>query len=65
MLCMIKKVVTKRNLKDSSSTKEDLAYWRSRPPEERVAAVDYLRRQFYGSTNRLQRFARVIQRTQS
>lgn len=62
---MIKKVVTKRNLKDFSSIKEDLAYWRSRPPEERVAAVDYLRGQFHGSTNRLQRFARVIQRPQS
>lgn len=57
---MIKKVVRKRNLQKFSSIKEDLAYWRSRPAEERVAAVDYLRRQFYGSTNRLQRFARVF-----
>jgi len=62
-LRMIKKAVNKRNLQDSSSIKEDLAYWRSRPPEERVAAVDYLRRQYYGSTARLQRFARVFQRS--
>lgn len=61
---MIKKVVNKRNLQNFSSIKEDLAYWRSRPPEERVATVDYLRKQFYGSTTRLQRFARVIQRSQ-
>ena len=31
--------------------------------EERVAAVDYLRRQSHGSTARLQRVARVIQRS--
>jgi hypothetical protein len=62
---MIKKVVNKKNLKEFSSIKEDLAYWRSRSPEERVSAVEYLRRQYHGSTARLQRFARVIQRAQS
>jgi hypothetical protein len=62
---MIQKVVNKRNLKDSSSIREDLAYWLSKIPEERVMAVDYLRRQYHGSTIRLQRSARVIQRTQS
>ena len=61
---MIKKVVNKRNLKDSSSIRDDLDYWLSKSPEERVAAVDYLRRQYHGSTAGLQRTARVIQRTQ-
>ena len=61
---MIKRVVVKSNLKDYSSRKDDLEYWLSRPPEERVAAVDYLRRQFNDSRERLQRFVRVIQRTQ-
>jgi len=61
---MIKRVVVKSNLKDSSSSKADLEYWLSRPPEERVAAVDYLRRQFNGDGERLQRSVRVIQRTQ-
>lgn len=42
---MIKKVVKKSHLKDPSSIKRDLAYWLSRAPEERVATVDYLRRQ--------------------
>ena len=60
---MIQKVVKKRNLKDSSSIKEDLAYWLSKPPEERVAMVDYLRRQYHGSTARLKRIVRVIHRT--
>jgi len=60
---LIKKAVIKKNLKDYSSIQEDLAYWRSRSPEERVAAVEFLRRQYYGSTARLQRVARVTQRT--
>ena len=58
---MIQKVVVKGNLQDASSAKQDLAYWLSRPPAERVAAVDYLRRQYYGDTGRLRRVARVVQ----
>ena len=61
---MIKKVVVKRNLKDSSEIKADLEYWLSKPPEERVAAVDRLRRQYNKSGKRLQRSVRVIQRIQ-
>ena len=61
---MIQKTVTKISLKESSSGERDLAYWLSRLPEERVAAVDCLRKQLHGSSTRLQRFARVIQRTQ-
>jgi pyridoxine/pyridoxamine 5'-phosphate oxidase len=59
---MLEKVVKKRGVRESASTQEDLAYWLSRPPEERVAAVDYLRRQYYGNAARLQRVARVIRR---
>jgi hypothetical protein len=59
---MIKKVVRKNNLHNLQSAKDDLLYWLSRPAEERVAAVDYLRKQYYGSTERLQRVARVVQR---
>jgi hypothetical protein len=60
---MIRKVVNKRDLRSFSSIKEDLSYWLSKTPEERVAAVDYLRKQYHGSTERLQRSARVIQRS--
>ena len=59
----IKKIVRKSNLNNPESAKEDISYWMSRPAEERVAAVDYLREQYYGSTERLQRIARVIQQT--
>lgn len=58
---MIKQIVTRRSLRNSSSIMDDLTYWRSRSPEERVAIVDYLRRQYHGNTARLQRSARVIQ----
>lgn len=62
---MIKKVAKVQNLKDhnENSAKEDLNYWLQRTPEERLDAVEFLRRQFHGSTTRLQRTARVIQRS--
>ncbi len=40
-----------------------LAYWLSRPPEERVAAVEFLRRQFIGPGVRLRRVHRVVDGT--
>jgi len=58
----IKKVVRKTHLHNAESVKEDISYWMSLPAEERIAAVDYLREQYYGSSERLQRVARVIQR---
>jgi hypothetical protein len=39
-----------------------LAYWRTRPVHERLAAVEFLRRQFIGSGARLQRVLRVTTR---
>jgi len=62
---MIEKVVKKANLKNFSETKENLAYWLTKKPEERIAAVDYLRSLQGGTTARLQRTARIIQRKQS
>ena len=59
---MIKKVVHKKNLSDPQSAKQDLLYWLSQPPEERIAAVEYLRRQYYGNSERLQRVVRAIKR---
>ncbi len=61
---MIQKVVTRWKLGDPAAEKADLAYWLSKTPEERVAAVEELREQFGAHTTRLQRVARVIQRPQ-
>lgn len=57
---MIRKVVRKYPVDSHSEIRQNLEYWLSRPAEERVAAVDELRRQFYGDSQRLQRVARVI-----
>ena len=61
---MIKKTVKKRHLSKISEVKENLDYWLSRPPEERIQAVELLRAQHYGRSARLQRTARVTQRSQ-
>jgi hypothetical protein len=37
-----------------------LRYWLSRPPSERVAAVEYLRRQVDGTGARLRRVYRLV-----
>ena len=50
---MIEPVVNKFDMKDFNEIKQNLEYWLSRPPSERVAAVDYLRKQLYGDSIRL------------
>ena len=57
---MISKTVAIRPMNSRQQILDDLRYWRSKEPEERVAAVDFLRTQYYGSTGRLQRTARVV-----
>jgi hypothetical protein len=59
---MIKKVINKQNLNDPDQQKRDLAFWLSKPVQERIAAVEFLRRQHHGSATRLQRVVKVIQR---
>ena len=56
---MISKVVKKMNMEKDDSIKEDLKYWLKRDPNERILAVEYLRRQFHGNSDRLQRVARI------
>jgi len=58
---MIKKVIHKSTFQNLQYAKDDLAYWLSRPAEERVAAVDYLRKQYFGTMGRLKRVVRVVQ----
>ena len=59
-LIVIKKITQIQNLSDVSP-KDDLDYWLGRSEEERLSAVEILRRQVYEHTPRLQRIARVIQ----
>jgi len=60
---MIQKTVTIKDLKKNDSIEDDLRFWLSKSPEERIYAVEYLRRQSHGSTARLQRVAKVFQRS--
>jgi hypothetical protein len=59
----MQKVVRKTKLQEFSEVRENLAFWLSKTPEERVAEVERLRRQRDGRAARLQRTARVVQRT--
>ena len=62
---MIKKTVKVQSLKDhnANSIKDDLSFWLKKSPEERLDAVEFLRRQFHGNSARLQRSAQIIQRS--
>ena len=56
---MIQKIVGRHRLGDDDARRRDLAYWLSRPAAERIAAVEFLRQQCYGSGHRLQRVVRI------
>ncbi len=60
----MEKVVRKANLKDFDEMRENLAYWLSKTPDERVSAVEQLRKQRHGDMHRLVRVARVVRRGQ-
>ncbi|MBS3945876.1 MAG: hypothetical protein KGZ42_10285 [Melioribacter sp.] len=63
----MEKVVRKISLKDKRNY--DLEYWLSKTPEERIYAIELLRKQLYekndGSAPRLQRILKIIKRKQS
>jgi hypothetical protein len=59
---MIEKVVTRWKLGDPAAERAELTYWLRRSPEERIAAVEFLRRQMHGDSARLQRVARLFRR---
>ncbi len=60
---MIKKVVKKISLDNKNKNYEDVKYWLSQKPEDRIEAVEILRRQYCGNTERLQRVVKIISQT--
>ncbi len=62
---MIEKVVKKYTLgvDDHQQELDDLEYWLSRPPEERVDEVERLRKIYCGTIPRLERVAVVVKPT--
>ena len=57
----IRKVVKFTTFKEVEESNPDLEYWLSRTPEERLEAVEFLRRQVYGRPARLQRVLRIVE----
>ena len=66
---MIARVVHKTRLHETGT---DAAYWRSRPPQERLRTLEALRREYHGwpaeasrddDSPRLQRVCRVLKRS--
>jgi hypothetical protein len=59
---MIQKVVTKKRLDAHDEIQQNRQYWLSRPPQERIAAVEFYRRQVYGDNypQRLQRVVKIV-----
>ncbi len=56
----IQRALTRKTFGDDERANAALAYWLSRPPEERVEAVEFLRRQVVGPDARLVRVLRVV-----
>ncbi len=56
----IQRVVTQPTRKEAESSSAALKYWLSRPPEERVGAVEFLRRQVLGPDAKLLPVLRVV-----
>lgn len=55
---MIKRVIKKFKLGKKGN---ELKYWLSKTPSERIEAVERLRKQFNGSAKRFQRIIKIIQ----
>jgi hypothetical protein len=57
---VIEKVITVASLEYDSAV-DDLAYWLSRPPEERLEAVDLLRRRLFELPAKMERVLEVAE----
>jgi len=60
---MIERVVKKIPLRKEGNPRDELNFWRTQSVEARLSAVENLRRQADGNTARLQRTAKIIQRS--
>ena len=56
----LQRIVRLTSFAEEERLRPALRYWLSRPPAERVAAVEYLRRQIDGARTRLRRIHRVL-----
>jgi hypothetical protein len=59
---MVVKVFVKHDIRLYNEVQQNLAFWLSKDPSERISAVELLRRQNNGNSTRLQRTFQIIQR---
>ncbi|NQU41812.1 hypothetical protein HQ520_00905 [bacterium] len=60
MIATIGKVVKRRRRGDKDQARKDLEYWLFRPPAERIAQVELLRQQYYGTIARIQKVVHAV-----
>ena len=58
---MIERVLTITSL-DEDTSQQDLAYWLSRPSEERLAAVELLRERVFDLPQPIERILEIVER---
>ena len=61
---MIEKVVHKHKLSEFNEAREDLKYWLSKSPEERVEAVEIIRKMTHGTLPGIQKVVRIVKRAE-
>jgi ribosomal protein L29 len=66
----MEKTVKKYNLNDPQQYKDEREYWRNKTPEERLMALEELRRQYMkfkgiNAEQGVQRVCRIIKRSES
>jgi len=66
----MEKIVKKYHLKDTQQYEDEREYWRSKTPEERLAALEQLRKQYMklkgiDAEQGVQRVCKIIKRSES
>jgi len=66
----MEKIVKKYHLKDPQQYEDEREYWRSKTPEERLAALEQLRKQYMklkgiDAEQGVQRVCKIIKRSES
>ena len=66
----MEKIIKKYHLKDTQQYEDEREYWRSKTPEERLAALEQLRKQYMklkgiDAEQGVQRVCKIIKRSES
>ena len=56
----MKKQLRKRDLQDPDAAWRDVEFWLSRPAQERIEAVEILREQHHGTSQRIKKVVQIV-----